>query len=116
MNLGAIGEQTALKFLEVKGYKLVAKNFRFERAEIDLVVQDETRKLIVFVEVKTRKNKKFGEPEESVTQKKTEQICKSAEGFILQHPEFTGYEKRFDIIAIILEGKSESINHFENAF
>ena len=116
MKLGAAGEERALKFLEEKGYTAVARNYRFERAEIDLIVKDNMRHLIAFVEVKTRKNKKFGEPEESVTQKKTEQICKSAEGFILQHPEFEDYEKRFDIVAIIIDGESETIKHIENAF
>ena len=116
MNLGVYGENSALNFLEAKGYEHVARNFRFQRAEIDLIVKDESKKLVVFVEVKTRKNNKFGGPEESVTQKKTEQICKSAEGFILQHPEFADYAKRFDIITIIMDGKSNTINHFENAF
>lgn len=116
MSLGREGEESALRFLSAKGFELVARNFRFERAEIDLIVKDKSKKLIVFVEVKTRRNKKHGEPEESVTAKKTEQVCKSAEGFVLQNREYENFEKRFDIVAIISDGKTESINHFENAF
>ena len=116
MKIGAAGEQSALKFLEVKGYELVHRNFRFQRAEVDLIVQNESKKLLVFVEVKTRRNRKFGEPEESVTQRKIDQICKSAEGFLIKYPEYTDYTKRFDVIAIMLEGESEKIKHFENAF
>jgi putative endonuclease len=116
MKLGEIGEESALKYLEAKGFELVCKNFRFQRAEIDLIVKNENEKLVVFAEVKARRNKKFGEPEESITERKIEQICKSAEGFIVKHPEFGVYKKRFDVIAIMLEGKSESIKHYENAF
>ena len=116
MKLGEIGEESALKFLRAKGYELVTRNFRFQRAEIDLIVKKEDETLIIFVEVKARRNKKFGEPEESITQRKIDQICKSAEGFLTKYPEYTDYKKRFDVISIMLEGKSEKIKHFENAF
>jgi putative endonuclease len=79
-------------------------------------VKDESKKLLVFVEVKSRRNRKFGEPEDSITQRKIDQICKSAEGFLLKNGEFVDYTKRFDVIAIMLEGKSEAIKHYENAF
>ena len=49
MRLGEAGELSALKFLELKGYKLIYRNFRFQRAEVDLIVKDESKKLIVFV-------------------------------------------------------------------
>jgi putative endonuclease len=116
LNLGRQGEESALKFLVAKGMKLVAKNFRFERAEIDLIFKDDESKTVVFVEVKTRTNKKFGEPVESITYRKTEQIYKSAEGFVVLNPEYIDYTKRFDVVAIMMEGKSESISHIENAF
>lgn len=116
MKLGAAGEQSALRYLEAKGYELVCKNFRFQRAEIDIIVKDESKKLLVFVEVKARRNRKFGEPEESITQKKIDQICKSAEGFLMKNNEFENYTRRCDVIAIMLEGKSQTIKHYENAF
>lgn len=116
MNLGAEGEQMALKFIEAKGFKLVGKNFRFQRAEVDIIVEDESNQLLVFIEVKTRRNRKFGEPEESVTQRKIDQICKSAEGFLMKNPEYDNYTRRFDVIAIMIQGKSVAIKHYENAF
>lgn len=116
MNLGKMGEESALKFLESKGLQLVKKNFRFERAEIDLIFKDDNNKTVVFVEVKTRTNKRFGEPFESITYRKTEQIYKSAEGFLVLNPEYTDYIKRFDVISIMREGNSEAISHIENAF
>jgi putative endonuclease len=116
MKLGEAGELMALKFLEEKGYELVKRNFRFQRAEIDIIVKNEKQKLVVFVEVKTRRNRKFGEPEESITQRKVDQVCKSAEGFLYKNPEFSSYSARFDVISIMMEGNSEIIKHFENAF
>lgn len=116
MNLGSQGEELALKFLEAKGYKLVKKNFRFQRAEIDIILKKDSEKLLVFTEVKTRRNRKFGEPEEGITQRKTGQIYKSAEGFLVKYPEYTDYIKRFDVIAIMIEGEKRTIKHFENAF
>jgi len=116
MNLGRLGEDLALKFLETKGYELVSRNFRFQRAEIDLIVKKDNENLLVFAEVKTRRNKKFGEPEESITQSKTEQIYKSAEGFLVQNPGYIDYIKRFDVVAIMMEENKEKINHIENAF
>jgi len=80
-----------------------------------IVKNDETRTL-VFAEVKTRSSKFFGEPEESITIGKTEQIIKAAQGFLMEHDEFEDYEKRFDVIAIYKNGKQENINHIINAF
>jgi len=116
MNLGKLGEELALKHLEAKGYIFVEKNFRFQRAEIDLIVKKDKENLLVFIEVKTRRNKKFGMPEEGITLRKTEQIYKSAEGFLIQNQGYIDYIKRFDVIAILIEGNEEKINHIENAF
>jgi putative endonuclease len=116
LNFGRSGEESAWKYLEAKGYELVGKNYRFQRAEIDLIVKKDSEQNLVFVEVKTRRNRKFGEPEEAITQRKIDQLCKSAEGFLLNYPEYNDYIMRFDVISIMIEGKSESIKHFENAF
>lgn len=116
MNLGKLGEGLARKYLEEKGYGFVAENHRYQRAEIDLIFKDDSRKILVFVEVKTRKSKLFGEPEESVTEHKQLQLVKSAEGFLINHEEYYDYEKRFDVVAISFNGKENKINHIENAF
>lgn len=116
MSLGADGEALARKYLEEKGYELVKENFRYERAEIDLVMKNEKLKQLVFVEVKTRKSKSFGEPQESVNESKQLQLIKSAEGFMMNNPDYDDYEKRFDVIAIYIENGKENINHLENAF
>lgn len=116
MNLGKHGESLAKKYFESLGYVLVTENFRFERAEIDLIFKDEKKKQLVFVEVKTRRNRNFGEPEESITPKKQAQMIKSAEGFLMNNNLYGDYEKRFDVAAIMIEDGKEKINHIENAF
>jgi putative endonuclease len=114
--LGKQGEALALKYFESIGYELVAQNFRYDRAEVDLIVKSEKSKFLVFVEVKTRRTKTFGEPEESVTALKQQQLIKSAEGFLMSRQEFNDYEKRFDVASIFIENGTEKINHIENAF
>lgn len=114
MNLGKRGEEIAKKYFESLGYRLLAENYRFERAETDLVFTDEQKRLLVFVEVKTRTNKKFGEPEESITEKKVEQLIKSAQGFVMTYPDYEEYEKRFDVASIMIVNGKEELKHLEN--
>ena len=83
---------------------------------MDIIAKDEKNKILAFVEVKTRRNKKFGEPEESVNEQKQQQIINSAEGFLMSDTGYDNYDKRFDVIAIYSDGKKEIINHIENAF
>lgn len=116
MSLGKTGEALAKGFMESLGYETVAENYRYNRAETDIIVKHEDKKVLVFVEVKTRRSKNFGEPQESVTPKKQEQMVRSAEGFLMTHTEYGDYEKRFDVIAIMIENGKEKIDHIENAF
>ena len=116
MSLGKEGELIAKKYFGSLGYELVAENYRYNRAETDLIFKDEKNKVLIFIEVKTRRTKTFGEPEEAVTQKKQEQMVKSAEGFLMTRLEFDDYEKRFDVAAIMIEDGEVKINHIENAF
>ena len=114
--LGSFGEEKAKEFLESKGYEFLVSNYRFERAEIDLILKDEKQKIIVFVEVKTRRSKEFGEPEESINLAKQNQVKKAAEGFISENEEFMNYDLRIDTVSIFIDGKNVIINHTENAF
>jgi putative endonuclease len=109
------GEELAAKFLESQGLELVKRNYRCERAEIDLIFKNESKRLLVFAEVKTRSSKSYGEPEESVTFGKVEQLVKAVHGFIMEHEEYADFEHRFDVIAIYKNGKQEKINHIINA-
>lgn len=114
--LGSNGELIAKDFLSRKNLKFIKNNFRYERAEVDLIFEDVENKLLLFVEVKSRRNKKFGEPEESVTHLKQNQIRKAASGFIAQNPEYAGHDMRIDVIGIFFNEGRVDINHIENAF
>ena len=114
--LGSFGEEKAKEYLESKGYELLVSNYRFERAEVDLILKDEKQKLVVFVEVKTRRSKVFGEPEESINLTKQKQIKKAAEGFISENGGYLNYDLRIDTVSVFLDGKNVIINHTENAF
>ena len=114
--LGSFGEEKAKEFLESKGYEFLISNFRFERAEVDLILKDEKQKMVVFVEVKTRRSKEFGEPEESINLTKQKQIKKAAEGFISENEEFMDYDLRIDTVSVFIDGENIIIKHTENAF
>ena len=113
-DLGKSGEEIALNYLEDKKYKIIARGFRLFRGEIDIVAFD--RKTLVFVEVKTRKSRDFGLPEESVTPSKQRQIRKIAQGFLAKN-NFQDLECRFDVISLFFnENKGYSVRHIKNAF
>ncbi len=107
---GKEGEEMAALHLINNGYKIVARNFRYKKSEIDIIAQKE--KKIAFVEVKTRTNAFFQEPELSVTKSKQKQITLGANFYIQEND--IDLDIRFDIIAITLFGNK--INHIEDAF
>jgi len=111
---GKFGEDCAAKFLEAKGYSIVARNFRIRSAEIDIIAQLDN--LIIFVEVKTRSNIRYGLPSEAVDFRKQKKIIKAA-GVFLQDENFCNCACRFDVVEIYLNGERvEEVNHIENAF
>jgi len=116
MNIGKYGEEMALKHLEAKGLELVKGNYKFDRAEIDLILKDDKNKILVFTEVKARRSNQFVNAEDSVAELKQNQIWKAAEGFLSENEEFEDYEKRFDVISVYINGSDAEVKHFENVF
>ncbi len=112
--LGKAGEEAALRYLKRKRYKILDKGFRLFRGEIDIIARDKST--LVFVEVKTRSQEKFGLPEEAVTPAKQNQIRKIAEGFLVKN-NMEDVECRFDVLSLIkTETSAFEIHHFKNAF
>lgn len=110
---GKWGEDYAVDYLSRKGYKIISRNFRFERNEIDIIAED--KNILVFVEVKTAKSLIHGNPEDKVDPRKQKHIQKVAEGYIFQNNIF-GKACRFDVIAIQnIQGEIE-LKHFVDAF
>lgn len=110
---GDWGEDLALRFLEERGYRLVERNYRTRYGEIDLIVRRE--RTVVFVEVKLRRGRGFGDPLGAVTPRKQEVIRSMAEQYLAQHdPEYD--ELRFDVIGILAGGGPPEISYVEGAF
>ncbi|MDP1710037.1 MAG: YraN family protein [bacterium] len=98
-SFGKRGEQIASELLIGNGYKIIDKNFSGRFGEIDIIAID--GQTLVFVEVKTRKNRRFGLPQEAVTRSKLGKIKKTAEYYSLLHPELPK-KLRIDVVALIL--------------
>ncbi len=111
--LGKLGEEIAARYLFHKGYKILKRNFFFDKAEIDIIAQKEEN-TIVMVEVKTRNSTFFGDPQEFVTKNKIKLLVKAANEYIVSND--LNVEVRFDIIAVLKNQKIEKVEHFENAF
>ncbi|MFB0564569.1 MAG: YraN family protein [Candidatus Aminicenantaceae bacterium] len=112
--LGKSGEETALEYLKNKNYRIIKRNYRFLRGEIDIIAYD--KNTLVFIEVKTRRSKVFGLPEESVTPRKQNQIRKIAQGFLAKN-DLKNIVCRFDVLSLsCCEKDGYKIKHIQNAF
>lgn len=112
--IGQNGEHLAKIYLENKGYAIIEQNWRYKKAEIDIIAKKDS--ILIFIEVKTRSYDFYGKPEESVDAKKEALIMDAAQRYM----EYIGYnwEIRFDILSLILDKslKPSKIEHFEDAF
>ena len=111
---GVRGEKYAVEFLRNHGYRILERNFRTRFGEIDIIAAD--KKYIVFVEVKTRGDRRIAEPVEWVTREKQKKIL-SAAAYYLQG--YTGnLQPRFDVAGITLDSREKliEVNYVEDAF
>jgi len=111
--LGKEGEQIAERYLLKKGYRLVERNYRCPVGELDLIALD--RRVLVFIEVKTRSDDRFGIPFESVHRRKQQRMIKAALFFLSQH-RLHHRDARFDVIGISFVGREPVVEHIQNAF
>ena len=105
------GEDMATRYLRWHGHRIVDRNYHEKCGEIDIISYE--KDLLVFTEVKQRKNADFGRPEEFVTATKQERIRKTAHLYIMRN-KYRG-NARFDVIEVLGEKKPE-IRHIKNAF
>jgi putative endonuclease len=111
--LGQHGEKLAERFLKRKGYTVVERNYRCPAGEIDLIALD--KRVIVFVEVKTRSGDGYGTPFEAVPLWKQRKMIRTAMYF-LSEKRLHNRAARFDVVGISCPGRELSIEHIENAF
>lgn len=111
--LGNWGEQRAAEFLRARGYEIVERNWRCAAGELDLVAWE--GESLVFVEVRTRRGRRYGAPEESVTLAKQARLIELAQMYLQQHPELEG-DWRIDVVAVELRpGLPPRINLIRSA-
>lgn len=110
--LGKIGEDKAANLLVSKGYRVLERNWKIGDLEMDIIAQEGNT--IVFVEVKTRKSDRWGNPEQAVDEIRKRRLTACANAYLkynrLDNP------WRFDIISIILNEERYEVNHIEEAF
>ncbi len=106
---GRRGERTACRFLLRQGFDIPARRQRGRSGELDIIAFEHDT--LVFIEVKTRATKEFGEPWEFVDWRKQQILRRAAEEFIADH-DLGQYAYRFDIVSVI--GKQATL--FRNAF
>jgi putative endonuclease len=111
--LGDAGEGAAAELLRSQGYRIVARNHRCRRGEVDLIA--EKGELLVFVEVRTRATEAFGGPEETVSPAKQKRVLAAARDFLAR---WRGPERgaRFDVVAVVDSPLGPKLRHYENAF
>ncbi len=109
---GAMGEDMACDYLSRHGYRVIARNYRTRRGEIDVIAAQ--KEWLVFVEVKTRRSVRCGFGAEAVTWRKQRHLLAAALAYLAAHP----CEKcRFDVIEItLLPGAEPRLRHIEGAF
>ena len=110
--LGEIGEQIAVDFLIKNGYKILERNYRYIKAEVDIIAQKAD--VLAIVEVKTRSTDHFGNPQDFVNPKKIKLLLSAIDHYVIQRD--LDLEVRFDIIAIIYQKNNIKIEHLEDAF
>jgi putative endonuclease len=110
---GKEGEQIATSFLKKNGYRICASNFRCPIGEIDIVAQESGE--LVFIEVKTRKSRELGYPEQAVGVKKQRKMSQLALWY-LQKKKLADISARFDVVAITLLPEGNEIKLIKNAF
>jgi putative endonuclease len=110
--LGKKGEELAVAYLIEQGYKINTRNYRYDKAEVDIIAQKDD--LLAIVEVKTRSTDDFGNPQDFVKSKQIKNLVKAVDAYI--SAEALDLEVRFDIIAIVKNKDRLRIEHLKDAF
>jgi putative endonuclease len=110
---GRLGERIACRYLLGRGYDILARRYRGRRGEIDIVAFDGS--VLVFVEVKTRESREFGDPSEFVDWPKRQRLRLVADEFIARY-DLGEFACRFDIVSVVSPAAGREVSHFRNAF
>jgi putative endonuclease len=110
--LGKFGEELAVDCLLQKGYQILETNWRYLKAEVDIIASKDD--WLIAVEVKTRSTNEFGDPQDFVNKKKIKLLVQAMDEYVNRYN--LEVEVRFDIVAITINEKQLEIEHLEDAF
>ena len=110
--LGKKGEQLAVNYLQEHNYTIVERNYRFDKAEVDIIAKK--KDILAIIEVKTRSTIEFGNPQDFVKPKQIQRLVKAVDEYVTTND--LDVEVRFDIIAIVKEKSNYNIEHLKDAF
>jgi putative endonuclease len=110
--LGRAAEDLAVRHFTKQGFSVLARNYRYRRAEVDIIAQK--NQLLIFAEVKARSNDQFGDPEAFVGGRQRALVRMAAEHYIIIHD--WNHAIRFDIVAVLKIDHQIQLAHFEDAF
>jgi putative endonuclease len=111
--LGKIGEDLACRELQRRGYAILARRYRRRTGELDIIARDGPT--VVFIEVKAREGRKFGDAVDGVTRVKRRRMTRVAAEYLVRH-RLTDCPCRFDVVSIHIENEQPVIELYQNAF
>lgn len=114
LQIGNAAESLACDYLQQRGLKIIARNYRAPYGELDLIMQDHDH--MVFVEVRFRRHNQYGSGADSVTSRKQDKLIKTALYYLQQHPKQAKYPVRFDVISISAADGQTHIEWIKDAF
>lgn len=114
---GKLGEKYAAQYLQKNGYRIICSNYKSAGAEIDIIATE--KDVLCFIEVKTRKNKEFGNASQAVDKRKMKKMILGARSFMMTNSVYKAF--RFDVVEVYGEVKTagfsvNEINIIKNAF
>lgn len=113
LHTGQTGERIAERWLKRHGCRILARNYRAGRHEIDLIAEEKATGTVLFVEVKARSEGGLGRPAEAVDANKRRFLRLAAEQWLSEH-DAQACSARFDVIEVLLP--DGAVNRIENAF
>ena len=109
---GREGEEMAVAYLLDKGYRILQRNYRYQKAEIDIIAQKGD--VLAVVEVRTRSSDRIISIADTITPKKIRHLVNAANAFVRSHG--LELEVRFDVIAILKNARVSKVEHLKDAF
>ena len=112
---GKYGEEVACDYLEKNNYKIIERNFSCYQGEIDIIAKDLSSNELVFFEVKTRSNFRFGHPVDAVNNNKQEHLKRACQYYIFKNYLYKFFI-RIDVIEVFVKTDNFRINHIKQIF